>query len=295
MTLFDIVLPYYGDVSLMKLAVRSVIDQTESSWRLTVVDDGAAEGVPEWFAELNHPQIRYQRNEVNLGVLGNFRKCVSLVEYERTVIMGCDDVMLPDYLAVIRSVLEEHPTVAMVQPGVQVIDGAGQPCSSLVDSAKQRIYAPKDTGRLLMSGEELAVSLLRGDWLYFPSLCWRSDALKEVDFRDGLEIIQDLALIIDLVQRGEALAVDRTLCFQYRRHQHSASSTTAVAGDRFSEAKGYFLEVADRMDAQGWPRAAKAARHHYSARIHALTMVPSALRTKQKNSTRALLDFALRH
>jgi glycosyltransferase involved in cell wall biosynthesis len=295
MTLFDIVMPYYGDVPMMQSAVRSIIGQTEDSWRLTVVDDGTAPGVPEWFAGLDHPRIRYLRNETNLGVLGNFRKCVSLVEYERTVIMGSDDVMLPDYLATVRAVLEEFPTVAMIQPGVQVIDGTGQPGGSLVDSAKKRIYAPREIGRLLMSGEELAVSLLRGDWLYFPSLCWRSDVLKEVGFRDGLEIIQDLALIIDLVQRGEALAVEPALCFQYRRHQHSASSTTAVAGERFSEAKGYFLDAADRMAAQGWPRAAKAARHHYSARIHALTMVPSALRTGQKDGTRALLDFAFRN
>ncbi|HEV2640470.1 MAG TPA: glycosyltransferase family A protein [Actinocrinis sp.] len=295
MTLFDIVMPYYGDVPMMQAAVRSVIAQTDESWRLTVVDDGQAAGVPEWFAGLGDPRIRYQRNEANLGVLGNFRKCVSLVEYERTVIMGSDDLMFPNYLAVIRSVLDEHPTVAMVQPGVQVIDGAGEPGGSLVDTAKKRIYAPREPGRLLLSGEELAVSLLRGDWLYFPSLCWRSDALKEVGFRDGLEIIQDLALIIDLVQRGEALAVDPAVCFQYRRHQHSASSTSAVAGSRFGEAKGYFLEVADRMQAQGWPRAAKAARRHFSTRVHALTMLPGAVLGGQRESARALLGFTFRN
>jgi len=294
MTTFDIMMPYYGDVALMKLAVQSIIGQTEQSWRLTVVDDGTAEGVPEWFAGLDEPRIRYQRNQVNLGVTGNFRKCVSLLEYERAVMMGCDDIMLPDYLATIRAVLDEYPTVAMVQPGVQVIDGVGAPCKPLVDQAKQRVYAPKHTGRLLMTGEALAVSLLRGDWLYFPSLCWRSDVLKAVDFRDGLEIIQDLALIIDLIQRGESLVADPTVCFQYRRHQHSASSTSAVAGSRFGEAKGYFLEVAERMEAQGWPKAAKAARHHFSTRIHALTMLPGALLAHQKDSTRALLDFAFR-
>jgi glycosyltransferase involved in cell wall biosynthesis len=294
MTIFDIMMPYYGDVALMQTAVRSVIAQTEQDWRLTVVDDGKAEGVPEWFAQLGDPRVRYQRNESNLGVVGNYRKCVSMLEYERTVIMGCDDVMLPNYLATILSVLRDHPDAAMIQPGVEVIDGTGRARGSLVDTAKRRIYAPREQGRLLMQGEELALSLLRGDWLYFPSLCWRSDALKAVDFRDGLEIIQDLALIIDLAQRGEALAVDPNLCFQYRRHQHSISSTTAAAGHRFTEAKGYFLGVAERMDAQGWPRAAKAARNHYSTRIHALTMVPGAVLGGQRDSTRALLGFALR-
>lgn len=294
MTKFDVMMPYYGDVSLLKIAVHSVIAQTEQSWRLTVVDDGKAEGVPEWFAELNHPQVRYQRNEANLGVVGNYRKCVSMLEFEHAVIMGCDDVMLPNYLATVSQVLDQFPEVAIVQPGVQVVDGDGLPYTPLVDQAKQKVYAPRETGRRMMAGERLAVSLLRGDWLYFPSLCWRSDALRKFDFRDGLEIIQDLALVIDLAQAGEGLAVDPTLCFQYRRHKHSVSSTTAAAGSRFSEAKGYFLDVADRMEAQGWPRAAKAARHHFSTRIHALTMLPGAVRGKQSGSARALLDFAFR-
>ena len=293
--MFDVMMPYYGDVALMKLAVRSVIGQTEQSWRLTVVDDGTAEGVPEWFAGLGDPRVQYRRNPANLGVTGNFRKCVSLLEYERAVMMGSDDVMLPNYLATIRAVLDQYPGVAMVQPGVQVIDGAGHVCRPLVDQAKQRVYAPRQTGRMMMTGEALAVSLLRGDWLYFPSLCWRSDVLKEVDFREGLEIIQDLALIIDLIQRGESLAVDPAVCFQYRRHQHSASSAGAAAGSRFGEAKGYFLEVADRMEAQGWPKAAKAARHHFSARLHALTMLPGAVLGNQRDSARALLDFTFRN
>jgi glycosyltransferase involved in cell wall biosynthesis len=295
MTMFDVMMPYYGDVALMKLAVRSVLDQSEQSWRLTVVDDGTAEGVPEWFAALGDPRVRYQRNQVNLGVTGNFRQCVSLLEYERAVMLGSDDIMLPNYLSTVRAVLEVYPGVAMVQPGVQVIDGAGQACKPLVDQAKQRVYAPKHTGRILMTGEALAVSLLRGDWLYFPSLCWRSDVLKEVDFRDGLEIIQDLALIIDLIQLGESLAVDPTVCFQYRRHQHSASSTSAAAGSRFGEAKGYFLDVAERMEAQGWPKAAKAARHHFSTRLHALTMLPGAVLGNQRDSARALLGFTFRN
>lgn len=294
MTTFDIMMPYYGDVGLMKLAVRSIQAQTDPDWRLTVVDDSKVEGVPEWFSGISDPRIRYQRNERNLGVVGNYRKCVSLLEYERAIIMGCDDLMMPNYLSVIRSVLAEHPEVGLIQPGVQVIDGDGRPHTSLADSAKKRIYAPRQDARLLMSGEELAVSLLRGDWLYFPSLCWRTEALKEVDFRDGLEIIQDLALIIDLAQRGEALAVDPQLCFQYRRHRNSISSTTAAAGGRFAEAKGYFLAVAERMEQEGWQRAAKAARHHYSTRIHALTMVPGAVLGGQADSTRALLGFAFR-
>jgi GT2 family glycosyltransferase len=293
MTTFDIMLPYYGDVALMQAAVRSVIAQTDPDWRLTVVDDGKEPGVPEWFASLGDDRVRYQRNERNLGVTGNYQKCLGLVEFDHMVMMGTDDIMLPNYLATVRSIVTEYPDVAIVQPGVEVIDGTGRVVRTLADEVKKRLYAPRLTARRAMGGEELATSLLRGDWLYFPSICWRSDAVKKLDFRPGLEMIQDLALVIDLIQAGERMAVDPTICFQYRRHKISTSAVGAVAGTRFTEAREYFLDAADQMAQHGWPRAARASRWYVSSRLHAITLMPTAVRTGNMAGLRNLTRHAL--
>jgi GT2 family glycosyltransferase len=292
MTPFEIMLPYYGDVGLMKAAVTSVIRQTDPGWRLTVVDDGQEPGVPEWFASLGDDRVRYQRNPHNLGVTGNFRKCVDLAEYPHMIMMGSDDIMLPNYLATVRSVFDEHPDVAIVQPGVEVIDGDGRVVRTLTDVAKRRVYAPRLTHRTVMGGEDLAATLLRGDWLYFPSLCWRTDAIKAANFREDLHVIQDLALVIDLVERGERLAVDPTVCFQYRRHVVSASGASAVAGTRFAEARNYFLDAADQMTALGWRKAARAARRYTSSRLHAASLLPGAARSRNGAAIRALCRHA---
>ncbi|RAJ38838.1 glycosyl transferase family 2 [Kitasatospora sp. SolWspMP-SS2h] len=289
MTTLDIMLPYYGDVALMQTAVRSVLAQSDPNWRLTVVDDGKEPDVPGWFEQLGDDRVSYQRNERNLGVTGNYRKCLGLVREEHFVMMGTDDAMLPDYVATVRAALAAHPGIGMVQPGVQVIDGAGTPTEGLVDQAKRRIYAPKVDGTRVMGGEELATNLLRGNWLFFPSICWRTEALRAVGFRDNLEVTQDLALVIDLLQAGERMLISGTVCFQYRRHAVSISSKQAFTGARFTEANRFFTEVADRLDQHGWSKAAKAARLHLSSRIHALTMVPGALKNRQSQGARTLL------
>lgn len=285
----DIMLPHYGDTGLLQLAVRSILDQSDPDWRLTVVDDGREPGVPEWFAELGDDRVRYQRNEQNLGITRNFRKCVDLVEHEFFVMMGSDDVMLPDYVATIRSMHGAAPDAAMYQPGVQVIDEHGEPVRTLVDEVKRRLYAPDATETRILEGEPLATNLLSGNWLYFPSVCWRADIVKKINFREDLSVIQDLALVIDLVQRGEQLAVDPRVCFRYRRHSTSLSSHEAMSGARFGEARRYFLGVADVMDGHGWPRAARAARRHTSMRLHALSMAPGALRARQFGAFRTLM------
>jgi glycosyltransferase involved in cell wall biosynthesis len=292
MATFDIMLPYYGNVSLMQAAVGSVLRQSDPGWRLTVVDDGREPGVPEWFAGLGDDRVRYHRNPHNLGVTGNFRRCVELAEHQYMVMMGTDDIMLPNYVATVRSVVEEYPGVGLVQPGVEIIDGEGRVVRTLADVVKRRLYAPRLTGRTLLGGEELATSLLRGDWLYFPSICWRTDAVKAANFRDDLHVIQDLALIIDLVERGEQLAVDPTVCFQYRRHVISASAASALTGTRFVEARNYFLEAADQMTRLGWRRAARAARRYTSSRLHAITLLPAAVKAGNGTGIRHLCRHA---
>jgi GT2 family glycosyltransferase len=291
-TTVDIMLPYYGDPELMRAAVRSVQAQTDPQWRLTVVDDGREPGVPEWFAALDDPRVRYFRNPENLGITGNFRRCVDMVEHDLAVMMGCDDIMWPNYVATMRAAVAAMPGAAMYQPGVRVIDGDGAPVRTLVDAAKKWIGPPARTERARLSGEELAVSLLRGNWLYFPAMCWRSADLKAVSFREDLTVVQDLALVMELLLRGETLVTDPEICFDYRRHAMSESSVQAFSGSRFAEIRRYLYGVADDLDAAGWHRAATVARRHVSTRVHALTMVPRALRHRELGVARNLTSHA---
>ena len=69
-------------------------------------------------------------------------------------------------------------------------------------------------------------------------------------------------------------------CFQYRRHAASYSAAEAMAGKRFAEARRYFVDAAAQMEALGWPRAAKAARRYTASRLHAVTLLPSALKAR---------------
>ncbi|MDD9378244.1 glycosyltransferase [Streptomyces sp. ZAF1911] len=293
MVTFDFMLPYYGDVRLMQDAVNSILAQTDPDFRLVVIDDGKEPDVPGWFAELGDERVEYTRNEQNLGINENFKKCVRLSEADYVVIMGCDDVLHPNYLKTVRGLAEAQPGIGMIQPGVEVIDGEGRVTAGLADNVKRRLYAPQVKGNRTMAGEELAVSVLRGNWLYFPSIAWRGDALRKVNFQSEYSVVQDLALVVDLLELGEAMVIDASATvFQYRRHAVSESSVQAFTGTRFTEQARYFEAVADRMDARGWPKAARAARIHSASRFHAITMLPGALRRGNREGAKNLARHA---
>jgi glycosyltransferase involved in cell wall biosynthesis len=294
-TTVDVMLPHYGRLDLVQETVRSVLAQDDPLWRLTVVDDSGDltdEALAQWCAELGDDRVRYRRNPRNLGINRNFQQCVDLVEHDLAVIIGNDDVMLPGYVGTVRRAHQEHPEVALVQPGVEVVDADGEPARTLVDLSKRWVYAPRVSEPTVLAGQDLAVSLLRGNWLYFPSICWRSEPLRRTGFHEGLSVVQDLALVLDLVLDGGSLLVEPATCFRYRRHGASVSSAHAADGRRFAEERAFFLETADRMTARGWPRAGRAARRHLSSRLNALIRLPAAARSGGAGGVRTLARHA---
>jgi glycosyltransferase involved in cell wall biosynthesis len=275
----DVTLPFYGDVDLMKQAVLSVLNQTFADWRLIVVDDGYPDPEPaRWFAGLDDPRVTYQRNTENLGANGNYRKCLSLVTAPVLVVMGADDVMLPTHLQVLSDVFAAYPGAAVVHTAVAVIDEHDTVVRPLGDRMKS-YYAPSRRHQTPLTGEDMAVSVLRGNWTYFPSMGWRTEFISAIGFRAGLDVVQDLALLLDVAKAGNTLVFDPRLTFRYRRHSEQDSTVRALDGRRFDEERDFFAREAASFDALGWKRAARVARWHLSSRLNALTLLPKAVRT----------------
>ncbi|MEV1294389.1 glycosyltransferase family 2 protein [Pseudonocardia sp. NPDC049635] len=283
----DVMLPFFGDPYLLRRAVRSVQRQDRADWRLTVVDDGYPDDtVGRWFAGLGDDRIRYRRNPQRLGAQGNNRYCIDHVELEYFVMMGADDLMLPHYLDTVLALHDRWPDAAVVQPGVSVMDDRDQAVRPLADRVKS-LLAPSGSGPREVAGEDLAVSLLRGNWLYNPSLCWRTAAVRAVTMPESADVF-DLALPLQVVAEGGSIVVDDHVCFRYRRHRTSDSGSGAAAGNRFAEERRFFAAEAERMAARGWHRAARAARAHVSSRLNAAVQVPGALLRRDPGALRAL-------
>ncbi len=286
-------MPFYGDVDQFQTAVRSVLAQTSGDWRLTIVDDVYPDPAPgEWARALDDPRVRYLRNESNLGVAGNFQRCVELMSETHAVIMGGDDVMLPGFVERVHELVAAYPEADIIQPGVGVIDSSGSAARPLPDRVKE-LYRPRGPRPRELAGEELAASLLRGNWAYFPSLVWRTATITEIGFRPDLRVALDLALLLQIVARGGRLVLDDRVVFLYRRHLASVSSFSATDGSRFIEERDVLWEAADTFAAMGWARAARIGRRYLSSRLNALSVFPRALRSATADDRRVLLDHIL--
>lgn len=285
----DIMMPFYGDPALFRLAVQSVLNQSDPRWRLVIVDDLYPDRGPgHWVESLADSRIEYVRNDVNLGVSGNFEKCADLARAPYATIMGCDDLLLPNYVSRVHALYDQFPDADYLQLGVEVMDASGRASRPLADRVKD-LYRPRVPEPRTLSGEFLAASLLRGNWTYFPSIAWKTSRLKQHPFRRDFEVVLDLALQLDIVESGGVLILDNSPNFRYRRHAASVSSWMADDGSRFTEEERFFHEYSQRMRARGWHRAARVASLHLSSRLNAATRLPSSLKAKDARGTRTLL------
>jgi glycosyltransferase involved in cell wall biosynthesis len=289
----EIFVPFWGDPNLLFETVRSVQAESRSDWRMTVIDDCYPdESVGDYFAQLGDDRVSYIRNERNLGITENYREAIRRASSEYITILGCDDLLHPNYLDVASRIIAEVPGVDVIQPGVVVIDESGSRVRPLVDRVKQNLLAPKTNGATrVLRGEEMATSLIRGDWLYWPSLIFRTDTLRAIDFREGLPIIQDLALLMDVAFDGGSLAYTPELAFSYRRHGSSASQKTILDGRRFRDERSYYRTAKELASAKGWSRTANAATIRTMSRLHAVAEMPGVLR----HGNRAAVKSTLAH
>lgn len=276
----DIVVPFWGDPQLLFSTVASVQSQHDTDWRLIVIDDCYPDDtVPAFFAALEDPRISYVRNDVNLGITENYREAIRRSTSQFMAILGCDDLLHPNYLDVIRRTIARVPDADVIQPGVEVIDEHGAVVRPLVDRVKQGVLAPRGgSGIAVLRGQSMATSLIRGDWLYWPSLTFRTETLRRIDFREGLPIIQDLALLMDIAFEGGTLAYNPELAFCYRRHSGSASQKTLLDGRRFRDERTYYAQARRLAAAQSWRRTALTARLRVMSRLHGVAELPGVLR-----------------
>jgi len=265
MTKVDILLPYWGDVELLKKAVKSVLAQTEQDWRLLVFDDCYPSKEPaKYFKKLGDDRVLYKRHAKNIGITNNFNFSVQAAKAKYCVLFGCDDILLPNYL---ETALANIGEADFYQPNVDVIDEQGNTYLPLGDKIK-RLLRPRKAG--VYSGQKLAASLCHGNWLYFPSILWKTATIQRYGFDAKYSIVQDVNLELGLIKGGGTLYLDNQTTFQYRRFAKSVSSVAKKDGKRFNEETAVYDKFVKEFKAVGWRKAARACQLHFTSRLHHL-------------------------
>ena len=213
---FTLIVPSYNGGGYLKECVGSIQAQTYPNWTLAVLDDGSTDGSLEWLRGLDEPRLTLYPAPEHLGIVKNWARALEIPKAEFMTIIGQDDRLAPEYLAVMDALTQEHPDAGLYHAHFQFINAKGRtirPCRPLParETAAEYLTAlftgQRDTygtGYLMRSARYRAV----GGIPPFEKLLFADDALW-------------MALM-----EGSYKATAPNECFSCRLHPASASGGT---------------------------------------------------------------------
>lgn len=284
-----IAIPYWSRPDYLTEALASLTAQTDPDFTAVVIDDcsptgGAAEAV----AALGDPRVRYVRNERNLGLSGNFNRCLVEAGTDVVAIFHADDLLEPGYVATIRAAHAAAPAAACVAPWTTPIDDAGSVAMTLVDRLKHRRWPGGQQHEL--RGDEGLARLVHTFFVYTPAMSYRPALLPPSPFAERWRQVMDVELYATLLLDGGTILLDRTPAYRYRRHEGTTTSLNARAFTRLREETEMAREIAHRARELGWRRTAFASRLRWSIRLNGAVALMGSLRHGGLGRAAALRD-----
>jgi glycosyltransferase involved in cell wall biosynthesis len=196
-------IPVRNGANFIECAIQSVREQTFSRWNLLIVDNRSDDATSSVVGRyLNDARIRLVVNADNLGMAGNFNRCLDLVTTPYYTILCHDDALAsPEALARAFDILECHPNIAAVYSDLVYIDGRGLP--TLHRSFKRSGYM--DVQRLAKR------SIIEARNLFGIPVLVRSSAARELRYDNSLPYVIDLDISISSGRNGSLFHISEYL------------------------------------------------------------------------------------
>ncbi|MBU3704197.1 MAG: glycosyltransferase family 2 protein [Ilumatobacteraceae bacterium] len=286
-------MPFYRGLDHLVSALSSVLAQTIPDWEAIVVDDAGPESAEAVVAGFNDPRIRYVRNETNLGLAGNWNTALSLATTELVTIFHCDDELEPHYAATMIDLMARHPNAVAGHCRVRLIDESGQPTRTLADTVKAWL-TPRFRGDLETTGDRGLRSLVRANWIFCPTVCYRRALVPAAPFDKRWRFVLDLDVMRRFLFDGHVIVGTDAVAYRYRRHADNQTKLLGADFSRHDEELSFAAEVAEQAKQQGWSATARTARRAPVVRANLLTEAASALFKRDGRRFRGALRRAVR-
>jgi glycosyltransferase involved in cell wall biosynthesis len=113
--LISLCIPTYSRLEYLKLAVASCLNQTYRDFEICVSQNPKPEGpdntIIQWCEQMQESlpdKFRYNLNQENLGLAGNWNKIVEMARGDYLIIIGDDDLLGDNFLTEMSGVLKKR-------------------------------------------------------------------------------------------------------------------------------------------------------------------------------------------
>lgn len=227
----SVIMPTYNRSGLLKLAVESVLMQDFTDYEIIITDNCSTDDTAEIIAKLSDKRIRYFLNPVNIGLTRNYNRALSLANGKYIAVFSDDDVMLPGNLTAKVSILDQYPSVGLVQSNTKEIDGQGAVTNDEHSQGWNNRIWSEMTSKPLMTGKR-AYDILYDEWNFvsMPTVMVRKRILDDakIEFNNQLTFILDWDMWLNIARLSDFYFIEKPLV-QIRTH--GMNLTAKSSGD----------------------------------------------------------------
>ena len=121
-----ICIPTYNAAATIAATLHSVLTQTYANLKILVIDNQSTDATVDIVKKFDDPRITIYCNLMNIGVTGNFNRCIELATSKYTAIYHADDIYEPEMIATQVAFLESYPHASAVFTEASLIDQTGR-------------------------------------------------------------------------------------------------------------------------------------------------------------------------
>ena len=141
--LVSVCIPVFNGERFILNCIYSVLEQSYTNLELVILDNCSTDSTPDIVKELKDERLRYVKNEVNIGAINNFSKCVEIARGDYFVLLPHDDMLLPECLLNYVNKLED-PKIGLVYSSIRVIDENSDFLWSNANHATDQIFSNEE-------------------------------------------------------------------------------------------------------------------------------------------------------
>ncbi len=169
----------YNNSAFIGQTIDSILAQQGVTFEVVVFDDCSKDNSVEILQRyVEDPRFYYEVNAKNLGMTGNYNKCVTAGSGRYVVVLGSDDVLYPGHLASLVAALDRTPHAGLGYTQCNWIDERG----TITHYAQH----PGHRSQSYSGGRDEVVDLLSYDNYITPSaVMLRRSVLPQITQADG--------------------------------------------------------------------------------------------------------------
>ena len=138
--LISICIPAYNSAAYILRTIESALNQTYRNLEVVVVDDKSTDNTVDVVNSIKDDRVRLVCNESNLGMTGNWNKCINEAKGEYIKLIPADDVIYETCLEKSMAVLQANEDVSLVLVGTDLINNDDKIIGAYAHWPKEGIF-----------------------------------------------------------------------------------------------------------------------------------------------------------